>query len=180
MNEMVQIRSVKQYFNDFIVKGLEGVQNIREHDMIRIKTQMLDAFQKEIFGQITFKLGPEAASMARDDLAKLDTVQNILVQSFRKWRRICILCSEHGLGNYFQLEDLRRVLEEKEPDPIEVITPEDEGVDVTEDISGEDVVYLEKSSAKIDNNAKSHRAERDDGAEGDAGEQRESEVDNTP
>lgn len=143
MSDMVQIRSVKQYFNDFIVKGLKDNPNIQEVDLIRVKQQILDAFRREIFGQIAFKLGPEAASMSRDDLAKIDTVNNILVQEFRKWKRFCIICSEHGLGNFFQLEDLRRVLEEEEDDPEEVVTvPEDEGEDVTDQLD-EPPVYLQ-------------------------------------
>ena len=148
MNEMVQIRSVKQYFQDFIVEPLKDKKSIQEINLIPIKQQMLDAFRKEIFGQIVFKLGPEAATMSRDDLAKLDMVNNILVQSARKWRRICILCSEAGLGNYFQLEDLRKALEdEEEDDPEEVITiPSDEGVDVTDDLE-ETPVYLEEENA---------------------------------
>lgn len=147
MNEMVQIRSVKQYFQDFIVEPLKDKKSIQEIDLIPIKKQMLDAFRKEIFGQIVFKLGPEAATMSRDDLAKLDMVNNILVQSARKWRRICILCSEAGLGNFFQLEDLRKTLEEEEDDPEEVITiPSDEGVDVTDELE-ETPVYLEEENA---------------------------------
>lgn len=145
MTEMVQIRSVKQYFNEFIVGGLKGNQKIQEIDLIRIKQQLLDAFQKEIFSQIAFKLGPEAANLSRNDLAKIDTVNNILVQSFRKWRRLCILCSENGLGNFFQLEDLRKVLEEEEDDPAETIyLPEDEGEDVTDQVNPVEISYLGK------------------------------------
>ena len=83
MGDMVQIRSVKQYINDFIVKGLKDIDKPSEIDIIRIKQQMLDAFRREIFGQIAFKIGPEAATMTRDDLAKMDTVNNILKQSVR-------------------------------------------------------------------------------------------------
>lgn len=136
MNEMVQVPSVKQYFNTYIVEGLKGKDKVQELDLLKIKAQVLDAFRKELFGQIVFKLGPEAATMSRDELAKVEKVHNILVQTFRKWKRLCILCSEHGLGNYFQLEDLQRVLEEDEPDPKEVITlPDDPGVDVTEEVA---------------------------------------------
>lgn len=146
MNEMVRIRSVKQYFQDFLVEGLKGKEKVQEIDILPIKLQMLDAFRKEIFGQIVFKLGPEAATMSRDDLAKLDMVNNILVQSARKWRRICILCSEAGLGNYFQLDDLRKVLEEEEEDPEEVVTLPDTEEDVTDQID-EPPVYLEETKA---------------------------------
>lgn len=149
MTEMVQIRSVKQYFNEFIVGGLKGISKIQEIDLIRIKQQLLDAFQKEIFSQIAFKLGPEAANLSRNDLAKIDTVNNILVQSFRKWRRLCILCSENGLGNFFQLEDLRRVLEEEEDDPSETVyLPDDEGEDVTDQVNPVEISYLGKEGTE--------------------------------
>ena len=152
MNEMVQIRSVKQYFNDFIVADLKDKKSASEVDLITIKEKMLKAFKEEIFGQIAFKLGDAAKTMSKDDLAKIDVVNNILVQEVRKWRRICILCSEHGLGNFFQLTDIQRVLEE-ENDPDEVITvnsskdPNAE-VDVTDEIDPENPpVILEKETA---------------------------------
>ena len=145
MNEMVQIRSVKQYFNDYVVKGLEGKEKVNQVDLIPIKNAILDAFRKEIFGQIVFKLGDEAKTMTKDDLAKLDYVSNILTQSFRKWRRLCILCSEYGLGSFFQLEDLQRALDDEssvEEDPEEVVTLPDSEEDVTDQLE-EEPVYLE-------------------------------------
>ena len=141
MSEMVQIRSVKQYFNDFIVKGLEGKTKVVELDLIPIKAAILDAFRKEIFGQIVFKLGDDVKTMTKDDLAKVGYVSNILTQSFRKWKRLCILCSEYGLGNFFQLEDLQKVLDDEEDT---VILPDPEE-DVTDELDGEEPVYLEKS-----------------------------------
>ena len=143
MTEMVQVPSVKQYFNTYIVEPLKDNKNIQELDLLKIKAQVLDAFKKELFGQIVIKLGPEAATMSREELANIDKVHNILVQTFRKWKRLCILCSEHGLGNYFQLEDLQRVLEEDEPDPDEVVELPDSEEDVTgELIDGEKPVIL--------------------------------------
>ena len=147
---MVQIRSVKQYFNDFLVEGLKNNKNITQSDIIMIKNQMLDAFRKEIFELIVFKIRPKAASMKRDDLAALDTVQNILKNSFRKWKRLCIICSEHGMGGLFNLEDLRKVLDETEDDPQEVVYPDQEE-DVTDRISeilpeGEEPVYLNEAN----------------------------------
>ena len=145
-SEMVQIRSVKHYFNEFIVKGLKGKTNIQEVDLIDIKAKILHAFQQELYGQIIFKLGPEAAEMKPDDLAEMDGIQNILQQTFRKWRRLCILCSEHGLGNFFRLEDLQDALKDG---PGSSVTVPDLEEDVTEKLDeilppGEEPVYLEK------------------------------------
>lgn len=140
--QMVQIRSVKNYFNEFIVKGLEGKTKVQEVDLIDIKAKILKAFQQELYGQIIFKLGPEAAEMKPDDLADLEGVQNILQQTFRKWRRLCILCSEHGLGSFFQLEDLQDAIKDG---PTAV--PDIEEEDVTDKLDeilppGEEPVYL--------------------------------------
>lgn len=107
MTEMVPIRSVKQYWNDYIVNGLG--KGVRKEI---VKGQLLDSFQKEVFGQVAFKLGVNTAMMDREDLAQLDGIQNILHNSFRKWRRLCILCMEHGIRNFIQLEDLKHILEE--------------------------------------------------------------------
>ena len=107
MTEMVPIRSVKQYWNDYIVNGLG--KGVRKEI---VKGQLLDAFQKEVFGQVAFKLGVNTATMDREDLAQLDGIQNILHNSFRKWRRLCILCMENGIRNFIQLEDLKHILEE--------------------------------------------------------------------
>lgn len=142
--KIIQIRSVKQYINDFIAEGLKNLTQIRDEDIISIKKQMLEAFRKEIFEQVVDKLGPEAAALSRDDLAKIDKVHNILVQSFRKWRRICILCTELGFGSYFQLEDLRDTLTDEDEAAAAVVIPDDEGEDVTDQLD-EPPVYLEKA-----------------------------------
>lgn len=148
MGDFIQIRSVKQYFNDFIVEGLKNNKNPTSSDILMIKQQILDAFRKEIFEQIAFKLGPEAKEMTRNDLADLEPVNNILKNSFRKWRRLCILCSEYGLGQLFNLEDLRKTLDDEVEDaPQEIIYGEDKGEDVTDKMDevlpeGEDPVYL--------------------------------------
>lgn len=148
MNEMVQIRSVKQYFNDYIVKGLEGKEKVAEIDLVPIKERILKSFKEEIFGQIYFKLGDKVKNVSRDDIANLEPVKNILQQSVRKWRRLCILCSEYGLGSFFQLDDIERVLtEEHEPDPDVVEIPEDLGEDVTDQLE-EEPVYLEKEESE--------------------------------
>lgn len=152
MSDMVQIRSVKQYFNDFIVANLKGKEKVDQTDLIPIKEAILKEFKNEVFGQIYFKLGDEAKTMTRDDLAKIDAVHNILHQEVRKWKRFCVLCSEYGLGTFFGLRDLERILteEEKEDDPDEIVYEEVDTTvendpfeeDVTDQLDGEPVAYL--------------------------------------
>ena len=118
MAEMVMVRSVKNYFNEFIVSPAKehGIEWLSKNYLM-VKKQILDAFRKEIFGQVVFKLGPKAATISKDELAKMDGIQNILQQSFRKWRRLCILCSEFGFS-FMGLEDLKEALEEDDVDDI--------------------------------------------------------------
>jgi hypothetical protein len=130
MAEMVTVRSVKNYFNEFIVKPAKdhGIKWLSQNYEL-VKKQILDAFRKEIFGQVVFKLGPKAAIISKDELAQMDGIQNILQQSFRKWRRLCILCSEYGFS-FMGLEDLKDALEDDDVDDIrkEVSTDTPEGM----------------------------------------------------
>lgn len=145
-NELVTIRSVKHYFNEFIVEGLKGKEKIQEVDLIEIKEKILKAFKDEVFGQIVFKYGPEVAHMSTDELTERDKagVQNILQQAFRKWRRLCILCGEHGLGSFFQLEDLQRILENQKS--VEIPGFEE---DVTDQIGAADnIVVVDEETLK--------------------------------
>lgn len=141
MSDMVQIRSVKHYFNEFIVEGLKGKTRVQEVDLIDIKRNILEAFKTEVFGQIKFKYGDKIKDMSMDDIARLDGIQNILQQAFRKWRRFCTLCGEYGLGSFFQLEDLKNILEDqstvKVPDPLEI--------DVTDEVKDDPVVISEET-----------------------------------
>ncbi len=148
--QMVQIRSVKEFFRDFIAKpAQDNGEDWLRRNLGMLKAQMLDAFRKEIFGQIVFKLGEETNQMSLDEVAELPGVQNILEQAFRKWRRLCILSAEYGLGGYFQLEDLRAALEIDARQVADL--PVDEGVDVTDQIQngelrveGEEPVTLDQ------------------------------------
>lgn len=112
MSEMVRIRSVKQYFNDFIAENQNDLPDAMKR--ARIKMQLLDAFRREIFEQIVFRYGADVLKRSRDEMANMTEIQNILVQSFRKWRRLCMLCNDAGLVNWICLEDLRKVLDEED------------------------------------------------------------------
>lgn len=148
--QMLQIPSVKHYFNQYIYEPLKDKKNIQEIDLIDIKAKLLKAFQQELYGQIVFKLGDKAKDMDPDELANIDGIQNILQQTFRKWRRLCIICSERGLGNYFQLEDLQEALKDG---PNTNVTVPDMDEDVTDKLDevlpeGQEPVYLNETGAK--------------------------------
>lgn len=138
---MVQTPSVKYYFNHYIVEGLKGKEKIQEIDLIDIKQKLLKAFKNEIFGQVIFKFGKQCEGISTEDLAKMEGVQNILTQAFRKWRRLCILCSEAGLGSFFQLEDLKSILEDQGT----VVISDHEEIDVTGQVPEGTVIVDEKT-----------------------------------
>lgn len=127
MSEQVIIRSVKQYFNEFIYENRSVMNN--PLDRARIKLQLLDAFRKEVFEQIVLKLGPEAANVSRDELASIEFVSNILKNAFRKWRRLCMLATDAGLVNWLSLEDLKQILEEDKAEDAHVVVEEKEAVE---------------------------------------------------
>lgn len=84
---IIPVRSVKQYFKEFAVNGIgKGADRTEIHDAI------LDAFQKEIFGQITLKYHDSAVlsnPVETVDDATRQGVRNILDQADRKWKRLC-------------------------------------------------------------------------------------------
>ena len=90
---MVPIRSVKQFILDF---GVNGIGKGLSKELVR--EQIMDAFQKEIFGQLTMKFGdPE---LLAKDISDVDPetkrkVDNILSNSVRKWKRLCMEFSKY-------------------------------------------------------------------------------------
>lgn len=89
---MVPIRSVKQYCREF---GKAIISDGAKPSMV--KEQILDAFQKEIFGQITMKYH-DANLLAKSedsvDEATREGVRHILANADRKWKRLCTLFAE--------------------------------------------------------------------------------------
>ena len=110
--QFVPIRSVKQYMKEYVYEGL-----IKKHaDRNLIRQQLIDAFHKEIFGQFAAKFGePELLAMdySTIDAETRQKVDNIITNSVRKWKRLCIELAKyketHGL---IQPSDLMVTLEE--------------------------------------------------------------------
>lgn len=91
---MVPIRSVKGYFKEF---GIEAIGK-KHADKDVVRKQILDAFQKEIFGQLTMKFGdPEllAFDVSAVDPETKRQVDNILSNSIRKWKRLCMVFAQY-------------------------------------------------------------------------------------
>lgn len=83
------VRSVKGYFKEF---GVEAIGK-KKADPDLVRKQILDAFHKEIFNQLALRFGdPE---LLAKDISTIDPetkrqVDNILSNSVRKWKRLCI------------------------------------------------------------------------------------------
>ena len=92
--QMVTVRSVKGYFKEF---GIEAIGK-KHADPDLVKHQILDAFQKEIFGQLTMKFG-DPAILAKDisavDPETKRQIDNILSNSIRKWKRLCMVFAQY-------------------------------------------------------------------------------------
>ena len=92
--QMVTVRSVKGYFKEF---GIEAIGK-KHADPDMVKAQILDAFQKEIFGQLAMRFGDPA--MLAKDISEVDPetkrqIDNILSNSVRKWKRLCMVFAQY-------------------------------------------------------------------------------------
>ena len=83
------IKSVKQYLREFGYQAI--VKDHQSKDVVR--AQLIDQFKKEIFNQLSVHVGdPQmlARPVEEIDQKTMDKVNNILSNSVRKWRRLCI------------------------------------------------------------------------------------------
>ena len=120
---IVPIRSVKQYMKEFVFNGIgKGAKpNL-------VREQILDAFQKEIFGQITMKYhDPELLSRGEEtvDERTREGIRNILDNANRKFKRLCVELSKYKeTYNLIQpgelmerMRDIVKIQESKRKDP---------------------------------------------------------------
>lgn len=128
---IIPIRSVKGYVKEF---GIEAIGK-KHADPKLVKEQILDAFHKEIFGQFTMKfddpqmLAKDASTIDPETKAKID---NIISNSVRKWKRLCIEFAKYReTYNLLQPSDLMISLENVTNDIINTVE-EDEDVVITE------------------------------------------------
>lgn len=123
--QMITIRSVKGYFKEF---GVEAIGR-KKADPQLVKKQILDAFHKEIFDQLMLKF--KDPSILAKDIKDVDPetrakIDNILSNSVRKWKRLCVVFSQYKeTFNLIFPSDLMVSLE----DIVKVQTGEDESTD---------------------------------------------------
>ena len=89
------IKSVKQYLREFGYEAI--VKNHQSKDLVR--AQLIDQFKKEIFGQLAIHVGdPQmlAKPVEEIDQETMDKVNNILSNSIRKWKRLCVVFQKYA------------------------------------------------------------------------------------
>ena len=131
---MVQIRSVQGYFKEFAIEAIGKKHQDRE----LVKYQILDAFQKEIFGQIVGRYGDP--NLLAKDAESVDPevkrgVDNILKNSLQKWKKLVKMFGKYReTANLIYEKDLMESLDDivqiqTNPDSVE----ENEQDEVKED-----------------------------------------------
>ena len=92
----VIIRSKEEYWRSYILHGLADKLSKEQ-----IKNNLLDAFRKEIFGQITMRMKVEDWSNVPKTPEAVKMVENIAKQAQNKWISLCIMCARfketHGI-----------------------------------------------------------------------------------
>ena len=149
MSEMIRIRSIKEYFQEFAVDGIGKGQPV---DLV--KEQILDAFRKEIFDQIMWKLKVDDISKAEETPENHTIVENIMKNSYKKWLGVIKLFNRYRETlNILKPEDLQLLDEQRETyDPLDGFDDEEENEEETEDEedipedSGEDAVREEEEA----------------------------------
>lgn len=139
--QFIPIRSVKGYFKEFCVEALVK----KKGDRNLIKNQLIAAFKDELFNQFSMKLGDPQILAKDDSLVDPETkktVDNILSNTVRKWKRLCIECQKYReTCNWIfpselmtNLEDTVKALTEGEnTTDEEVVALEDDSVDKPKD-----------------------------------------------
>lgn len=108
MNNMVQVRGWKQMWNDYIVEGLsKGVK--RE----TIRRNLVEAFRKEIFDQMMFRMNVEDLSQAIHSPENEQMVINLMKNEKKKWMRLVAECNRYR-ETYNLIIESDLTLEDKE------------------------------------------------------------------
>lgn len=90
MTDMVQIRSWRQMWNDYIYEGVK--QNLNRNT---IRRNLVEAFRKELFDQMMFRTNVEDLSQAIQSPENEKLVTNLVENSRKKWWRLMEECQKH-------------------------------------------------------------------------------------
>ena len=86
--KQVVVRSVKDYWNEFI---LTGVRKNRSKDDIR--KDLIDAAFEEMHGLMKFRLKVDDIRLAQHTPENERKVENVAKEMFKKWSKLCGMCA---------------------------------------------------------------------------------------
>ena len=105
MAEMLRIRSANEYFKEF---GVDGIGKGADKWMIR--RQLIDAFQKEMFGLIKFRIKGiyPNEQINKSDPALIDIVRKVASDTQKKWIKLCKMFDQYEeTRNLLKIDDLK-------------------------------------------------------------------------
>jgi hypothetical protein len=117
--EMVQIRSWRNYWNEYVVKGLQnGISTSKIHDNI------IEAMRKEVFGQLMFRGKVDDISKLEDTDENNEIVQSVAKSMLQKFNALLKECRKY--------KETKDILFPTDFD--DLIPREEENTEETEDI----------------------------------------------
>ena len=111
--EQVPIMTADQYFERY---GRNGIGKGADREMV--KKQLIDAFEKEIFGLLAMRLKLKKGESPKDNPDAQRVLHNIMKDENRKWVKLCQMFAMYketaGLLNPMDLMNHEGRLEENE------------------------------------------------------------------
>ena len=132
MQEKVTIMSAEQYFDKYAINGIGKGAN-----RFLIKSQLIDAFHKEIFGLVAMRAKKQFDDIPKDgDPEALRIARNVIKDTTRKWVKLVKMFEKYReTSGLLTPDDLKMEAEAKDDPDI----PED-AVFSKEDEAGQVVV----------------------------------------
>ena len=126
IREIAPVLSAEQYFDKYARNGIA-----KGMDRILVKSQLIDAFRKEIFGLITMRAKKQFDDVPpADDPEALRIARNVIKDTMNKWRKLVGMFEMYKeTSGLLTMDDLKVEAEVKnDPDIPEdaVISQEDE------------------------------------------------------
>lgn len=88
MNDQVIVRSAEEYFHEFGEKGIG-----KGADKWMVRRQLIDAFQKEMFGLIAMRTKKDPGIIPENDPEALRIAKNVVKDTTKKWLKLCRIFS---------------------------------------------------------------------------------------
>lgn len=110
MNEILQIRSAQQYFEEY---GREALYK-QKADKKLVKQQLIDAFHKEIFGLVSMRAKKRFDDIpVEGDPEALRIAANVIKDETKKWKKLCDMLNYYAeTSGCIEYSDLTLIPEE--------------------------------------------------------------------